>query len=176
MHRLAGNKDIEFIRVEHEFMGTAIIKRLPEVEHIMGCALVHIDDAGVVLAAIADQPVLAAGKIDRERNAAAGNIGHFGCDQRFGLMEHPKFAFIKLRAALAETDLRQARAGAHDDGEGARAHFQIERPLVTGGNLVKFLRTVSDDAREDIEPSGRAGLAEAESSGESARLSRSGTI
>ncbi|SPU63247.1 Uncharacterised protein [Brucella melitensis] len=75
MHRLAGNKDIEFIRVEHEFMGTAIIKRLPEVEHIMGCALVHIDDAGVVLAAIADQPVLAAGKIDRERNAAAGNIG-----------------------------------------------------------------------------------------------------
>ncbi|SBW15337.1 hypothetical protein BR10RB9215_C12189 [Brucella sp. 10RB9215] len=47
--------------------------------------------------------------------------------------------------------------------EGARAYFQIERTLIAGGNLVEFLRTVSDDAREDIKPPVELfGLAEAE--------------
>ena len=60
------------------------------------------------------------------------------------------------RIAVAEADLRQARAGAHDDREGARADFEIERAVVAGRDLVELLAVVGHDAGEDVEPAGRA--------------------
>ncbi len=67
-----------------------------------------------------------------------------------------KLRLAEHRVALAEADLRQARAAAHDDREGARRDFQIERAGIAGRDLVEFLRPVGDDAGEDVEPAGGA--------------------
>ena len=64
--------------------------------------------------------------------------------------------FAEQRLADAETDLRQARAAAHDDREGARADFEIERAGIACRDLVEFLGVIGDDAGEDIEAAGRA--------------------
>ena len=57
---------------------------------------------------------------------------------------------------LAEADLRQARAGAHDDREGARADLETERPLIAGRDLVELLAAIGHHAGEDVETAGRA--------------------
>ena len=40
------------------------------------------------------------------------------------------------------------------DGEGARADLDIERPGIAGADLVELARMVGDDAGEDVEPAG----------------------
>ena len=67
-----------------------------------------------------------------------------------------KLAFRQQRIAGAEADLRQPRAGAHDDRKGARADFEIERAVVAGRDLVELVAVVGHDAGEDVEPAGRA--------------------
>ena len=71
-------------------------------------------------------------------------------------MQVVQFGFRQQRIAGAEADLRQARTGAHDDREGARADFQIERTIVAGGDLVELVAAIGHDAGEDVEPPGRA--------------------
>ncbi len=71
-------------------------------------------------------------------------------------MKDCQFRFAQLRAALAETDLRQARTSTCHNRECAWADFKIERAFVTSRNLVEFLRTIGDDAGEDIKTTGRA--------------------
>jgi hypothetical protein len=44
-------------------------------------------------------------------------------------VQRQQFGFAEQRMADAEADLRQARAAAHDDREGARADLEIERAL-----------------------------------------------
>ena len=63
---------------------------------------------------------------------------------------------VEQRAAAAEADLRQPRAGAHQDRKRARADLQKERAGVALRHLVEGARLVGDDAREDVEPAGRA--------------------
>ena len=41
--------------------------------------------------------------------------------------------------ALAEAQLRQARAGPHEDREGARRDLGIERPVIARVDRVEFL-------------------------------------
>ena len=104
----------------------------------MGGALVDVDEAGVVLAAIADQAALLAAQVDRQRDAAARNVRRLGGDQRLGAVQDFELAFRQQRIAGAEADLRQARAGARDDREGARADFEIERAGIAGRDLVEL--------------------------------------
>ena len=59
------------------------------------------------------------------------------------------------RVAAAEADLGQARAGADDDREGARADLEIERAVIAGRDGVEAAGVVGDDAGEDVEPAGR---------------------
>ena len=71
-------------------------------------------------------------------------------------MQFLQLGFRQQRIAGAEADLRQPRAGAHDDREGARADLEIERPVIAGGDLVELVAAIGHHAGEDVEPPGRA--------------------
>src|SRR5688572_8698095 len=60
------------------------------------------------------------------------------------------------RYALSKADLAQARTRTDERGKGARADLGIERPLISFGNSIELGRPIADDAREDVEPAGRA--------------------
>src|SRR5690606_24703179 len=156
MHRLAADQDVELVRVENEFACAAHDYRLPEVQHLVGSLPVHVDQPGVVFRAIADEAVAAAREIDRECDAAAGDVGLVGRNQRFGPVEGGEFILRKQRIATPEPDLRQARAGAHDDREGARADLNVERAGVALRDLVELAGAVGHHTGEDVEPAGRA--------------------
>ncbi len=109
-----------------------------------------------MLAAIADQAPFSPLQVDRQRDAAAGNVGRLGRDQRLGAVQAFELAFRQQRIAGAEAYLRQPRAGARDDREGARADLQIERAGIARRDLVELLAAIGHDAGEDVEPAGRA--------------------
>ena len=58
--------------------------------------------------------------------------------------------------AAPDAELHQARAGAHQDAEGARRDLGKERTLVALADAVEFGAVVGDHPGEDIEPAGRA--------------------
>ena len=60
------------------------------------------------------------------------------------------------RVAMAEANLRQPRALAHQHRKGARTDLGIKRPVVAGFDAVEAAHLIGDDAREHVEPSGRA--------------------
>ena len=93
MHGLARDEDIELVGIEDQLVAAAAVERLPEIEDVVLGLLVDIDDGGVVLAAIADQAVLVAGalEVDRERDAAAGDVRLLAGDQRLAFMQRQQF-------------------------------------------------------------------------------------
>jgi len=104
MHRLVGDEDVELVRIEDQFVGAAAVERLPEIEHVVGGLLVDVDHAGMVLAAIADQAVIAGAlEVDRQRDAAARDVRRFAGDQRFRRMQVEQFALAEQRLADAES-------------------------------------------------------------------------
>ncbi len=60
------------------------------------------------------------------------------------------------RMAMAEADLRQPRALAHQHWEGARADLGIKRPMIAGFDAVEAAQLIGNDASEHVEPAGRA--------------------
>ena len=58
--------------------------------------------------------------------------------------------------AVAEADLRQPRALAHQHRKGARRYLRIERAVIAGFDAVEAAQLVGDHAGEHVEPSGRA--------------------
>lgn len=75
MNGLAGNEDVEFVRVEDEVIAAAAVEGLPEIENRMLGFLVDVDDRCVMLAAIADQPVGAGAlEVDGKGDPAAGDV------------------------------------------------------------------------------------------------------
>ena len=71
-------------------------------------------------------------------------------------MERRQRRVVEDRVAPPEADLRQPRAAADDDREGARADLQIERPGIALRHLVEGAGPVGDDAGEDVEAAGGA--------------------
>ena len=110
----------------------------------------------MALGAEADRLVgLGAGEIDGEGKAVV-DIGFALGDQAFGLVQALDQVVGLDRRAGAEADLRQARAGAREDGKGARRDLGIERALIAFRHGVEGLGVIGDDAGEDVEAAGRA--------------------
>ena len=63
---------------------------------------------------------------------------------------------VVLRVAPAEADLVEAAAAARLDAEAARRDLGVEPALVAARDVVEDLAAVGDEAREDVEPPGRA--------------------
>ena len=61
-----------------------------------------------------------------------------------------------LGVAPAEADLVEPAAAAGLDAEAARRNLGVEPALVAAGDVVEDLAAVGDEAREDVEPPGRA--------------------
>ncbi|MNY57332.1 hypothetical protein D3C86_1935210 [compost metagenome] len=93
MHGLAGDEDVELIRIEDQLVAAAAVERLPEIENIVLGLLVDIDYGRVMLATITDQAIRITLEIDRQRDTAAGHVRRRGCDQRFGLVQMQEFRF-----------------------------------------------------------------------------------
>ena len=114
----------------------------------------------MALGAIADdaRPLAAAeiaGEIDADGDALA-HVGVVRIDQPLARVQRAQGVGIEQRVAAAETDLRQARALAHQHRKGARRDLGIERPVIAGLDAVEAARLVGDDAGEHVEPPGRA--------------------
>ena len=110
----------------------------------------------MALGAVADQRERTArGEIDADRNAAV-EIGVVGIDQPLVRMQLAERLRVEQRVAVAEADLRQPRALAHQDRKGLRADLGIERAVIAGLDAVEAARLVGDHAGEDVEPAGRA--------------------
>src|SRR5690606_5315152 len=58
--------------------------------------------------------------------------------------------------AAAHAELRELRAGAHEDREGPRRDLGVERPPVAALDAIELDPAVGDDAGEDVEPARRA--------------------
>src|SRR3546814_6229394 len=97
MHRRARNENVELVRIEDECVAAAAVERLPEIEDVVLRLLIDVDDRRMVLAAVADQALVVAGKIDRQRDAAAADVRLARRHQRFRLMEREKFGLAEDR-------------------------------------------------------------------------------
>ena len=63
---------------------------------------------------------------------------------------------VEQRVAVAEADLREPRALAHQDRKRARTDLGVERPVIAGLDAIEAAGLVGDHAREHVEPAGRA--------------------
>jgi hypothetical protein len=63
----------------------------------VGGLAIDVDDAGMALAAIADEPRLVAGKIDRKRDPAARDIGVLRGHQLLALIEFAQLGLGERR-------------------------------------------------------------------------------
>ncbi len=110
------------------------------------------DDAAGVARARRQQ---IAGEIDAEDDALA-DVGLGVVDETLACVQVAQLVGGELRMTVAEADLRQPRAFAHQHREGARRNLGIERAVIAGLDAVEAARLVGDDAGEDVEPAGRA--------------------
>src|SRR5688572_5494505 len=122
-------ENVELVGIEDQPLLAAHIDRLPVVERRARTNRIDIDEAGVALTAVADEPVLVAREIDRQWN----------------ILHRPRFLVAGPKA-----DLRQARALAYDDGESLRANLGEQRPLVPRRDGVEGGDAVGDDACENV--------------------------
>ena len=94
-------------------------------------------------------------QVDADRDAFA-HIGIVRINQPLARVQFAQSLGIEQRMAVAETDLRQPRAFAHQYRKRARRNLGIERTVIAGLDLVEAAQFVGDHAREHVEPSGRA--------------------
>ena len=138
--------------------------RLPEFGDRVAGAAVDIDHTGVPLGAIADDVALAAPRVDaaapeRSTLTATPSPDHrFGCD-RPAVRAHAarrSSSALERGVAVAQAQLRQPRALAHQNRKRLRTDLGIERAVVTGLDAIEAARLVGDHAGEYVEPAGRA--------------------
>ena len=146
-------QDVEFIRVEDQ-LAVACRDRLPEIGDVVAGAVVDIDQSGVTFGAIADERAKT-GEIDPDCDALA-DVGVVVVDQPFGRMQRRQRCGVEHGGAAPKTDLRQARAGAHQHRKRAGADLGVERTSVASANAVEAARAVRNHAGEDVETAGRA--------------------
>ena len=121
-------------------------------------AAVDIDHVGMPPCLEPDDPSrLVAGNIDRKGEPVADRLRPGRTiDQPDLLVQPAQRRIAEPGRAAADAQLHQARAGAHQDAEGARRDLGKERTLVAFANAVEFGAVIGDDPGEDIEPAGRA--------------------
>ena len=109
----------------------------------------------MALGPVADQVVVAE---TREIHAHRDPV----LDRRLGRGDDPlpqmqrmKLGIAETHDALAQAQLRQARARAHQNREGSRRNLREKLAVVPGTDRVEFLRPIGDDAGEHVDPAGR---------------------
>ena len=109
----------------------ARLDRLPEFADVVAGAALDIDQAGMALGAIADEAVAARAprEIDADRDALA-HVGIVVVDQALARVQRAQRVGVEQRIAVAEADLRQPRALAHQHRKRARADLGIERTVI----------------------------------------------
>ena len=110
----------------------------------------------MALGAVADEAVRPEpGQIDA-RPRCLRHVGIVVVDQPLARVQRAQRCGVEQRVAVAEADLRQPRALAHQHRKRARADLGIERPVIARLDAVEAARLVGDHAGEDVEPAGRA--------------------
>ena len=94
--------------------------------------------------------------VDGDRHAVADFVLRDGAHQLHFLVQALHRLVARQRIAAADADLGQSRAFAHEHAESARRNLRIQRALVTFAHAIELGAVVGDEAREDVEPSGRA--------------------
>ena len=94
-------------------------------------------------------------KIHAHRDAFA-HVDVIVVDQPLARVQLAQALGIEQRVAVAETDLREPRALAHQHREGLRADLGVERAVIAGLDAIKPAGLVGDHPGEDVEPAGRA--------------------
>ena len=136
-------------------------RRCQLVVDAIGADPIDVNHVGVLLRAIADD---SPERIRVERDAQHDAIPQIErsvderrCAMQFGerrVAERPALRFaLRMRA---KTQLVQPRAGANPHRKAARRHFCIERPVISGGDLIEAVAAIRDQPRENIESPGRA--------------------
>src|SRR5262245_50372023 len=138
-HALLRGENVEFVRVENEAAVAAEMHRLPELVGVVSPDRIDIDHASIAAGAIADEA------LRRHRREADAKIQSFAdrrlafdqADIGMNLAQGPVADSPRLLAcvellpdATAETDLIEARAVAHLDGERPRANLGEERSRI----------------------------------------------
>ncbi len=149
---LLRGEDVELVGIEDEAFVPARVHGFPELAHVVAGAALHIDQAGVTLGAIADEAVEAE-EIDAHGDAFA-HIGIVVVDQALTPVQRAQCVGVEQAVGVAETDLREARALAHQHRERARADLGVQRAVVAELDAVEAARLVRDHAGEYIEPAG----------------------
>ena len=120
-----------------------------------GADAVEVDDPGVRLGAVAHEVGVLGPQIDREAQPVADHR-RAACHQRFRRVKRRQFCIVQHRPPVAEPDLVEPHAGAHQHRERPRADFGVERPGIPFGDPVEFGAAIGDGPREQVEPPGGA--------------------
>ena len=156
LHRLFRGEDVELAGIENETALPARAHRLPEITDVITGAALDVDDPGVALGAVADQAIRTKpGEVDAHGDAFA-HVGVAVIDQALARVQRAQGFAVEQRIAVAEANLRQTRALAHQHRKGARTDLRVQRSVIAGGDMVEAAGLVGDDTSEDIEPAGRA--------------------
>src|SRR5262245_14800446 len=164
-HALLRGEDVELVRVENEATVAAEMHRLPELIGVVSCDRIDIDHAGIAAGAIADE-ALRRNWLEPDAQIepfADRGLAFDQADIGMNLAQGPVADTARLLAgiellpdAAAETDLIEARAVAHLDGESPRANLGEERSRIALLDAVEPILPVGDQAGENVEPPGRA--------------------
>src|SRR6185437_10963778 len=116
-----------------------------------------VDQARVVLRAIADQPAGACTRhVDGDGHAVADVLLGQRADEAVHALQRAHLRIGYRRRAAANAKLAQARSRAHQNAERARGHLGVQRTAVLLGHAVELRAVVGDEPREDVETAGGA--------------------
>ena len=154
LHFLARGEDIELAGIEDDFAATAIpardADRFPEIGEIARRGAIDVDQAGMALGAIANEPIgVGAVEIDRNGDTALKHRVARGY-KPFARMQGAVLLVVQHARGVAKARLRQARTRARENGEGLGRYLGEERPLIRGGDGVEGARAIGDDPREHV--------------------------
>src|SRR5271157_3423510 len=119
-------------------------------------AAVDIDHVGVPPRLVPDDPGrLVAGNIDSEGEPVADRFRpRRTVDQPHLLVQPAQRAVAEAGRAAPNAQLHEARAGAHQNAEGARRDFGEERALIALADAVELGTVIGDDPSKYVEPAG----------------------
>ena len=134
--------------------------RLPEVGRVVVADRSRSISAGMRLARVADdRRAVVAREVDREGEAARTITAGGRRPRSTSVLARVQARGARASASAAspaEAELVQAHPGPHQDREGARRDFGIERAAGSRAHPVELGAAVGDQPGEDVEPAGRA--------------------
>ena len=153
VHRFAAHQDIERAGIKDDLSRFGM-QFFPKVFGGVGPNPIQVYHPCVGFGAISHECAFSGSKINRKPKPIFDDC--LAIHKRVGAMQLPECGIIQNSLARAEPDLIKPHSRTNAHREGAWADLGIERTRIPRWDTIKLNPIVRDQAREEIEPPGRA--------------------